>query len=82
MSPHRALASCREVLQFFKEEGDLGAMVHSQVCVAHGDYARASAMASLVARMKKDCQGYGADAVEQYERLIQAPQSHRLAGTT
>ena len=57
MSQHRALASCKEVLQFFKEEGDLRAMVHSQGCVAHSDYARANTMASLVARMKKDCQG-------------------------
>lgn len=88
MNPDRALTSCKEVLQLLDQEGESGAMVYSayydafQVCVAHGDHARASAMASLAARAKSDSQGHDADGLGRIEGLIQSPQTHRLAGTT
>lgn len=39
-------------------------------------------MAGLAARAKRDCQGNEADGIEEIERLIVSPQSHRLASST
>lgn len=87
-NPGRALKSCKDVLQLLKEEGESDVTVYAayydafQVCVAHGDFGRASAMARLAAKAKSDCQGNDADGIEEIGRFIQSPQTHRLAGTT
>ncbi len=87
-NPGRALKSCKDVLQLLREEGESDMKVYAayydafQVCVAHGDLARASAMAGLAAGAKSDCQGNDADGIEEIGRFIQSPQTHRLAGTT
>jgi len=51
-----------------KEEGESDVTVYAaafQVCVAHGDFGRASAMAGLAAKAKSDCQGNDADGIEE-----------------
>ena len=88
MQPGRALAHCKETLYLLEKEGESGVKIYAtyydafQVCVTHGDFARASAMAGLAAKAKRDCQGNYADGIEDIEQLIKSPQSHRLAGTT
>ncbi|MCJ1456206.1 hypothetical protein MMC28_006566 [Mycoblastus sanguinarius] len=85
----RALKFCKDVLHLLDEEGQSGLKVYTvyydafQVCVAHSDFARASAMARLAKQAKSLCQGNDADGIEEeVERYIQSPQTHRLAGTT
>jgi hypothetical protein len=53
-----------------------------QICVAHGDLARAATFAGLAAEVKMDCQGCDADGIEELDTFIRSPQKHRLAGTT
>lgn len=87
-NPGRALQFCKDVLHLLKEEGESDVKVYaayydaSQVCVAHGDFARASAMAGLAAKAKSDRQGDDADGIEEIQRFIKSPQTHRLASTT
>ncbi len=84
----RALKSCKDVLQLLKEEKESDVTVYVayydafQMCVAHGDFGRASAMAGLAAKAKSDCQGNDADGIEKIGRFIQSSQTHRLAGIT
>lgn len=53
-----------------------------QVCVMHGDLARAGAFAALALKVKEDCEGKDAAGLEEIEELLESPESHPLAGTT
>lgn len=84
--PARALDYCRRILQLYQEEGLIGASFYRtyydafQICVTHGDLARASAFAALAVEMQELCEGKGATGVERIEPFVEHPESHRLAG--
>lgn len=83
--PDRALGYCKRILGLLAEEG-LQDVNHYrtyydalQICVTHGDMARASALASLGVKVKADC--HGKDTVDEELLLyVKSPERHRLAG--
>ncbi|KAH0611009.1 uncharacterized protein H6S33_011436 [Morchella sextelata] len=83
-SPQKALGCCRRILALLGEEGIKDVSLYRtyydafQICVAHGDMARAAALARLGVAVKVAC--HGSVAVE--EKLwtyAKSPEKHRLA---
>jgi hypothetical protein len=84
-NPGKALASCREAITLLQEEEPGCPMAETvyydafQICICHGDLARASAFASLAADAKRLWQGPDASGLGEYEAYVRKPESHRLA---
>lgn len=88
LNPSRTLGYCRRMLELLSAEGDWDMKVFVvcydafQICVAHSDYARATAFASLAADVKRKFQGQDSDGLEDIEKLARVPETHHLGGTT
>lgn len=83
-SPQKALGCCKKMLALLREEGFEDVNMYRtyydafQICVAHGDMARAAALARLGVVVKVAC--HGSDAVEDELRTyVKSPEKHRLA---
>ncbi|EGP88158.1 unnamed protein product [Zymoseptoria tritici ST99CH_1E4] len=88
LNPGKALSFCREARQLLEDEGEGATHLESvyydafQICVCHGDLARAKVFASLAADAKCAWQGVDAGGIGEYEANVRAPEAHRLAFTT
>lgn len=86
INPAKCLGHCKRILQLYKEEGVNDVTLYRtyydalQVCVMHGDMARASAFASLAVDIKQACQGVDAPRLGEVEPFIKHPESHQYAG--
>lgn len=87
-NPSKALLLCREALSLLQEEEEstprFEVVLYDafQICVAHGDLARASRFAELAAEAKEAWQGNDATGLAEMRAYIRRPQSHRLASQT
>ncbi|KAI5840387.1 hypothetical protein DFP73DRAFT_482351 [Morchella snyderi] len=83
-SPQKALGCCRRMLELLKEERIEDVSLYRtyysafQICVTHGDMARAAVLARLGVAVKMAC--HGTDAVEEELWIyVKSPEKHRLA---
>lgn len=81
-NPGRALKYCRHLLHLRQMEGqepEIPRLYYDafQMCVAHGDLARASALMKLHAKWKTIYEG-DSEEVKSKKHLISKPESHRL----
>jgi hypothetical protein len=82
VSPARCLDSCKQILQLYMDEGmndDALFKTYNdafQICVMHGDLARASAFAALAVT----CTGAGGPSLESVRPYVEHPESHAYAG--
>lgn len=87
-NPGKVLRFCQRILEMWEKEGLHDVSVYRtyydafQVCVMHGDLARAGAFAALALKVKEDCEGKDAAGLEKIKGLLECPESHPLAGTT
>lgn len=81
-NPSRCLEHCKDVLRLYIEEGMNDDSLFKtyndalQICIMHGDLARASAFAALAVT----CLGAGSPSIEQVRLYIKEPESHQYAG--
>lgn len=84
-NPIDALKMCKRRLQLLAEEEAADVLVLDtyqdalKVHVAHGDYARASALAALAVRCLENWKGLDADGLEELTSYIKSPQAHPWA---
>lgn len=81
-NPSRALKFCRQLLRLREAVGPKADIAKThydafQVCVAHGDLARASTFARLYVENKKLYEGDAAD-IDGQRGLVEKPELHRL----
>lgn len=87
-NPSKALSFCREALTLLEEEGESSPRTEVvfydafQICVAHGDLARASRFAELTLEAKQSWQGNDAPGMQEMVRYVKRPESHPLASHT
>lgn len=88
-NPARALAQLHHVLQLLYTEGDprdnktRTAFYNAfQICVGHGDVARATAFMRLAVRITKDWKGSDSDGFAAWEGLVAGPWRHAIANKT
>lgn len=88
LNPSKALKLCREALKLLQEEGESSPRFETiyydafQVCICHGDVARAKVFASLAVDAKRVWNGTDSCELPQQEELARRPESHRLAFQT
>lgn len=88
LNPSKALKLCREALNLLKEEGESSPRFETiyydafQVCIYHGDVARAKVFASLAVDAKRVWNEIDSCELPQKEELARRPESHRLASQT
>jgi hypothetical protein len=86
--PSKALGMCRAALELMQLEGSqawgLERIYYDafQICICHGDMARAKAFIGLSIQAKKAWKGIDAAGLADQERLEREPKTHRLAFTT
>ncbi|KAK6351200.1 hypothetical protein TWF718_004370 [Orbilia javanica] len=86
--PLACLKDCRRLIKLLNEEyGGCAPTLEGrayydafQVCIAHGDKARASIMARRGYILRRLCEGDGSESTEELWRLIEEPGQHRLFG--
>jgi hypothetical protein len=84
-NPSKALSFCREALNLLEEEGESSPRTEVvfydalQICVAHGDLARAGRFAELASEAKRSWKGDDAPGMDEMVRYVKRPQSHPLA---
>jgi hypothetical protein len=87
-NPGKALGMCRDSLELMQMEGSqawgLERIYYDafQVCVCHGDMARAKVFMGLSIQAKKAWKGCDAAGLADHEQFERQPQTHRLAFST
>ena len=87
-SPGKSLGMCRSLLQLLEKEYDGCAVVLAarlyydafQVCVAHGDRARAAVCAERAYQSRVVCEGEDSPATLRVKNLASSPESHNSFG--
>ena len=88
LNPSKCLSYCREALNLLEEERESSPRLEQvyydafQICVCHGDLARASRFAFLATEQNRLWQGQSAPGFAEMEALVGRPESHRLAFQT
>jgi hypothetical protein len=88
--PEDCLADCHSLLQVLEEEyngsaGVLNARLYYdafQICITHGDQARASAFAERGFRSRVVCEGEDSPEARQIKSLMENPAGHRSFGAS
>jgi hypothetical protein len=88
--PEEALADCRRLLRVLDEEfkGGAGALVGRlyydafQICITHGDQARASIFAERGYRARVLCEGEDSPETQNIKKLMEKPSGHRNFGAS
>lgn len=88
--PDDALAACHSLAELLKEEYDVSVGVRLarlyydafQICITHGDQARASVFATLAYESRVVCEGEDSPAVGRMKGFMANPKSHRNFGTS
>lgn len=81
-NPPRCLEHCKDILRLYMEEGMNDDSLFKtyndafQVCIMHGDLARASTFATLAV----SCLGAGDPTIDQVRPYIEHPERHQYAG--
>lgn len=82
-NPAKALRYCRNILELLKDDGVSDMTLYGpytdafQLCLAHGDMARASAFAALAMELMETCKGKDSTGIAEIRPLVLTPEKYQ-----